>query len=634
MTEITKQSIDDLIAANQPAQALSALKQFYAVSPTLGNAQFVITRMPKLGNIVPRVSTKIAFVRSFTVEPAAMMLKASAALYGVDIDLKVGDFNTYAQELLDPSSFLAEFDPKILVIAVQTRDLLPSVWKHVATTSREELERTVEQQLSNLRAWINTFRARSSASVVVHNLEMPEMPNSGILDAQRASGQSWLIRRFNDGLQQIAADITGVYVLDYDGLVARNGRLRWHDEQKWLTARMPISADCLPLLAEEYLKFVLPLTGKTCKALVCDLDNTLWGGVIGEDGMTGIKLDNEYTGAAYTHLQHAILDLYHRGIILAVASKNNHADAIQVFEEHSGMVLKSKHFSALRINWNDKAHSLREIAKELNIGIDSLAFIDDNPVERQRIQAEIPEVTVIDLPADPMKYAATLRACPVFERLTLSEEDRERGRMYAEQRQRTELEQSAGSLEDFYRSLEQVLDMAPADSVSLGRVAQLTQKTNQFNLTTRRCSEADIAAKIADPDWDIYSIRVADKFGDNGIVGVALVHHDGDESEIDTFLLSCRVIGRTVETAIIGSIMQQAKDRGSKTLWGWFLPTAKNAPSADFYEKHGFNKSSREGQDGTPWEYDLTADLIAIPEWITVTGLESAPERELATASR
>ena len=302
--------------------------------------------------------------------------------------------------------------------------------------------------------------------------------------------------------------------------------------------------------------------------LVTDLDNTLWGGVIGENGLEGIQVGMEYPGAAYRALQRVMLDLYRRGIILAICSKNNVADAMEALEQHPGMLLRPEHFAALRINWDDKAQNLREIAAELNVGRDSLAFLDDNPVERARISDELPEVTVIDLPSDPSWFAQALQAVPVFERLAVSSEDRERGRYYGEQRQRVESQRNATSLEDFLRSLQQEVEVAPVTAETLIRVAQLTQKTNQFNLTTRRYSEQKIAELAASSHWSVYSIRVKDRFGDNGIVGVMITHDAGKVCEIDTFLLSCRVIGRTIETALLSFMVDSARARGMEQLQG------------------------------------------------------------------
>jgi FkbH-like protein len=398
-------------------------------------------------------------------------------------------------------------------------------------------------------------------------------------------------------------------------VVARFGRTRWHDERKWLTMRMPIAADGIACLAREYLRYVLPILGCTRKALVVDLDNTLWGGIIGEDGIQGIKLGADYPGAAFVALQRVILDLYQRGIILAICSKNNPEDALGVLREHPGMLLRPEHFAVLCINWNDKVGNLREIAEELNIGTDALAFLDDNPVERERVRSEMPEVYVIELPSDPMDYAAALQRCPVFERLALSTEDRDRGRYYAGERQRKDLQQSATSLEDFYKSLRMEVEIAEVNAATLARVAQLTQKTNQFNLMTRRYTEQQISALAQDPHWRVYSLRVRDRFGDNGLVGVAMAHRLEDSIEIDNFLLSCRVIGRTVETALLAHLAEVAVSEGATILRGCYIPTKKNAPAKDFYPNHGFNLVA-EADGITTWELDLRRAIIGYPEWI------------------
>jgi FkbH-like protein len=348
---------------------------------------------------------------------------------------------------------------------------------------------------------------------------------------------------------------------------------------------------------------------------VADLDNTLWGGVIGEDGMTGIKLGPEFPGAAYQNLQRAMLDLTRRGILLALCSKNNVEDAMEALENHPGMILRPKDFSAVRINWSDKSQNLREIASELNVGTDALAFLDDNPVEREQVRNALPEVTILDLRGDPLTYAAIVRDCPAFERLALSSEDQQRTTLYATQRERSQAEQSFQSKEDFFRYLEQEAEFAPVAPATLARVAQLTQKTNQFNLTTRRYSEQQIADMAARPGWHVLSIKVRDRFGDHGLVGVAITCDEADICEIETFLLSCRVIGRAVETALLSHLAQTAKARGRQRLAGRFIPTKKNAPARDFYAQHGF-QLLEENADGSVWSLPLEQHTIATPDWI------------------
>jgi FkbH-like protein len=377
---------------------------------------------------------------------------------------------------------------------------------------------------------------------------------------------------------------------------------------------MPLAADSFVHLANEYLRFLLPLCGRVCKALLIDLDDTIWGGVIGEDGLDGISLGAEYPGNAYLEVQRAILDLHRRGIILAICSKNNPEDALEVFKRHPAMLLRLDHFAATRINWKSKAENIKEIASELNIGIDALAFLDDNPHEREEVRMRLPEVHVIDLPSSPVLFAGALRSTTVFERLSLSQEDRDRGTHYLAERRRAQLQKQAGTLEDYYRSLEMVVEIGPVTSRTIARVAQLTQKTNQFNLTTRRYSEQEIGSKAADARCRVYAVSAADRFGDYGLIGVAITSRSGDVCEIDSFLLSCRIIGRSVETALLSYVARQAASEGMRRLRGWYLPTRKNAPAKNFYHEHGFEMITQsEGESS--FEYDLRKEL-RWPEWI------------------
>jgi len=594
-----RNTIDTLIEAGDAPGAARALAEAWEAQPSAAFAGFVASRFDRLRPHLALVPYRWAIVRSFTVEPVLPIFKANAYTQGIALELHAGEFNAYAQEILDPESSLYRFRPDAVVLAVQTRDA-----------------GDVSTLLGRFADWIAAFRRHSSAALIVHSLEVPE-PGSGVLDAQREDGEAEAVRAINRGLVSLARQYHGVYILEYDALVARHGRAGWGDERKWLTVRLPIASAHLTHLAAEWMRFLHPLTGKLAKCIAVDLDNTLWGGVIGEDGMTGIKLSQEFPGAAFQAVQRALLDFAKRGILLAVASKNNLADAMEALTSHPGMLLKPRDFAAMRINWNDKAQSLREIAAELNIGLDSIAFVDDNPVERRHVREQAPDAIVVELPEDPMRIARCLRDCPYFERLTLSDEDRKRGEYYATQRERAELESSVASKEDFYRSLEQVVEIARVTPATLERVAQLTQKTNQFNLTTRRYTEQQISEMAACPGWRVWSLRVTDRYADNGLVGVAITHLDGGVCEIDTFLMSCRVIGRTVETALLARIADDARSSGAGRLQGWFLPTKKNAPAQDFYREHGFVEAERTAE-GTLFAFDLRQGTIPTPEWIRV----------------
>jgi FkbH-like protein len=609
-----REQVESCLAEGRWAQAHVRLGDFWRKEGRAAAANYVLSCYEKMKEHLPLVPTRIAFLRSMTVEPLVPILRSAALVQGIDATVHVGQFNSYAQEILDPASALYSFDPSIVVLAVQTRDIAPEIWDAYADLSEADAQAAVDRVLRDFGGWVRAFRERSNASFVIHNLEKP-LASQGILETQRKTGQLAAIDQMNAGLRAICGEHRGVHVLDYDALVAQHGRTRWHDEGKWLTVRMPFAPDSMLPMVGAWLKFIHPLTGVVCKVLAVDLDNTLWGGVLGEDGVDGLKLGVEYPGALYRGFQRAILDLYQRGVLLAVCSKNNHDEAMAVLQNHPGMLLRPGHFAAFRINWQDKARNLREIASELNLGIDSIAFFDDNPVERELVRTEVPEVKVIEVPGHAQGYAQALRDCPFFERLALSAEDRDKTQQYHEQRKRSELEQTAGSLEDFFRSLEQEVVIANVTPDSIARVAQLTQKTNQYNVTTRRYTEQQIAEFAARPDCGVYSVGVKDRFGDNGIVGVLITRTEDEVCEIDTFLLSCRVIGRTIETAMLGFLTDASKARGASVLQGWFIPTKKNTPVKDLYLSHKFHPISSEN-GATLWSLNLGEASIPFPEWI------------------
>jgi len=615
--------VDHLLEDSEWSAAAARLGALWRAESTSATAPFVVSRFEKLRGKLPLLPFRLAILRSFTVEPMVPLLRAQAFCFGIDLSVHVGDFNAYAQEILDSESALYRFNPNAVILSVQTADIAPDLSEEYAHLSEDAAAKAVQRVPESLEQYMREFRARSQASLIVHNLEQPARTALGVLDSQRAGSQGEAISQINRHLLSSASALRGVYLLDYDALVARYGRIRWHDERKWLLARLPIAADQLIQLTREWMRFLVPLAGRTAKALVVDLDNTLWGGVIGEDGMTGIKLSAEYPGAAYQSLQRALLDLTRKGILLGICSKNNPEDAIEALEKHPGMLVRPKHFAAMRISWNDKSQGLREIAEELNIGLDSLAFLDDNPFEREQVRGAVPEVMVIDLPQDPMQYASVVRDHPGFERLTLSREDQQRTTFYAEQRERSQAEQKFQSKEDFYRFLEQEAEIAEVAPATLARISQLTQKTNQFNVTTRRYSEQQISEMAAKAGCQVLSIRVRDRFGDHGLVGVSITRDEGETCEIDSFLLSCRVIGRTVETALLSHLADEAAARGCKRIVGWFLPTKKNAPARDFYRQHGF-ENARQNGEGTLWELDLTKQQIVSPEWVKVVTVNGA----------
>jgi FkbH-like protein len=377
----------------------------------------------------------------------------------------------------------------------------------------------------------------------------------------------------------------------------------------------------LPHLAREYLRYILPAKGLNRKCIVLDLDNTLWGGIIGEDGLGGIQLGADPPGNAFTLFQRALLTLWKRGILLAVCSKNSEAEALAVFDEHPDMVLRREHFAAYRINWDDKVQNICALAEELNIGLESLVFLDDNPVERARVRAALPQVLTPELPMDPSYYRSMLLDLPVFETLALTDEDRSRNRMYAEQQARRAHEaRYAGNdaLEEYFADLGIVVEISPASSLTLPRLAQLTRKTNQFNTTTRRYSEADLAEMLA-RGHRVYALRAGDRFGDYGVVGAAILVPSSSACwELDTLLLSCRAMGRGVESAMLAAAAREARRHGAEWLEGWIIPTARNEPVRRCYRDHGFILARDELDGRQLWRLELAGDCIPVPAWLTV----------------
>ena len=383
-----REQVESCLAEGRWAQAHLRLGDFWRKEGRAAAANYVLSCYEKMKAHLPLVPTRIAFLRSMTVEPLVPILRSAALVQGIDATVHVGQFNSYAQEILDPASAVYSFDPNIVVLAVQSRDIAPEIWDAYADLSEAEAQAAVDRVLRDFAGWVRAFRERSNASLVIHNLEKP-IASQGILETQCKTGQLAAIDQMNAGLRALCGEHRGVHVLDYDALVAQHGRARWHDEGKWLTVRMPFAPDSMLPMVGAWLKFIHPLTGVICKVLAVDLDNTLWGGVLGEDGVDGLKLGVEYPGALYRGFQRAILDLYQRGVLLAVCSKNNHDEAMAALQNHPGMLLRPEHFAAFRINWQDKARNLREIAAELNLGIDSVAFFDDNPVERELVRLSL-----------------------------------------------------------------------------------------------------------------------------------------------------------------------------------------------------------------------------------------------------
>ena len=564
---------------------------------------------------------KVAMLASFTIDPLVPFLRVEAARHGFAAAVYVAPFNSVRRELLDPDSGCARHQPDIVFIDEQLGDVCAPIVEDYLGLAADDVTPMIEQAAAELVAACIAFRARARAPIVVGNFVLPPAALLGIGEPTAEPSQTTAIRRLNVLLAEAARGVPDLYVNDVDHLASNVGSSRWFDPRMWATAGAPMSMHALPVLASSHGAFIRALFAPPRKCLVVDLDNTIWGGVLGEDGLAGIQVGHTYPGNTFRRFQQELLSLYRRGVLLAINSKNNPAEVAEVFQSHPDMVLRAEHFSAMRINWCDKVGNMLEIAADLNLGLDSLVFLDDSPAECELMRRGLPEVMTIQAPADALESPSVLRRSRAFERLRLSSEDLQRGRLYQRRIESEQYRRASDNLDQYLAGLEMTAEIRPVDRLSLARAVELTQKTNQFNLTTRRYSAADMVEVIDSPRCGAFSLRLRDRFGDNGIVGLAIARVEGDAASIDTFLLSCRVIGRSAETALLAFLVEWTRARGLRFIDGEFSPTPKNAPAADFYRRHGFFDIGQNGP-GNRWRLDVLHSSVERPSCVRLVDAE------------
>jgi FkbH-like protein len=529
---------------------------------------------------------------------------------GLHIRPFFGPFGQFEQMLVDPSSELYSFDAQALLLIMRPEDLDPDfVHRSAAAASRREL---LQSTIERMVACIEAFRAKSNAPVLVANFATPSRLPLGPFDANVSDSLTHALAEANRELVKAVSPFASTIIWDYAGLVRESGANTWTDPRMWALARVPVAADKQPLLAKHLARSLAAISFTTAKCLVLDLDNTIWGGVIGDDGLEGIKLGDDYPGNVFKSFQRAVLGLADRGILLAVVSKNDLPVVQEAFRNHPEMLIRPESIAAMQVNWEPKSENLRAIAKELNIGLDSLVMFDDNPVERAEIAANAPEVRIVDVPADPLAYERALYDCGWFDVVTVSQEDRQRVQMYRTERAREEVRSTARTVEEFLASLEMTADVGLVDNANLARVAQLIGKTNQFNLTTRRHSQADVASMAASDTHDVVYIRLSDRFGDLGLIAVGIVAYEGRAAVIDTLVMSCRVMNRRVEHGLVSELAELARARGCVQLVGDYFPTARNGMVSQLYTSLGFMEIGAIEADGTRFALDLAN---ATPSW-------------------
>ena len=567
--------------------AESNLSQYIAESKSLNDKKF--------GNEV-----KISILSSFTLEGLSETLIVKCAEKDIKCKTFVSGYNQYNQEILKDNSQLHNFSPEITFLILDPRKIFGSLFYNSYELSKEQRIDFVNKKFNEIKELIDFFKSKSKSKLVISNFWVPTYSPYGISETKTEFGFREMIKQLNQNLLDKVQDEDSVYLLDMDRFVSKYGEENTFDFQQYFFGDIQISIKFIPHLANELMSFVIAYLGISKKCIVLDLDNTLWGGIAGEDGVDGIKLGHGPPGNAFLEFQEHLLSLFHRGIILAVNSKNNPEDALKIFREHPNIVLKEDNFANLKINWNDKVENMNEIAKELNIGLDSIVYFDDDPINREFMKMALPQVKTVELPDDPSQFSKILQNLNEFSSFVVTKEDSDRGKMYSEQRKRDELKASVISYDEFLKNLGLVISIKKADDFTIPRISQLTLKTNQFNLTTKRYQEEDIRKFSRGEDFLVSCTQVEDKFGDNGITGVFIVKKDNSkEWIIDTFLLSCRIIGKEIEKTMMEQIFQQAKCNGVERIRAKFIPTQKNKPAEKFLGDCGFKK------EGDFWVYDL-----------------------------
>jgi len=546
---------------------------------------------------------KVAILSNFTLNGLDETLRVKTSELGLNYHSYVSGYDQYNQEILNPKSDLYNFSPDITFLILSTRNFFGDFFHSSYNMSDLEKKSLLEEKLKQLKNLIEIFKQNTNSKLVITNFNIPYYSPNGIIETKSEFGFHEMIEEINIELREISKNLDPIYLYNFNNFVSKFGEKNVFDYRQYHLGDIQITYNSIPLFANELMGYIKPLCGKNKKCIVLDLDNTLWGGIVGEENFDGIELGHTPNGKAFVEFQKELLSLWHQGIILAINSKNNFNDAIKVIREHPSMILQEKNFGSIQINWNDKAQNMKIISDELNIGLNSMVFFDDDKLNQERIKQEFPEILTVDMPDDPAQFSSILKDMNDFNVLQRTIEDKNRGEMYAQQRERKNLENSVSNLDDFLKQLEIKVKIKKSDPFLIPRISQLTLKTNQFNLTTKRYQEEDIRQFSNDKNFEVGCAQVLDKFGDNGITGVYIVKKNNDSWFLDTFLLSCRIMGRGVENAILSEILKSAKQNGIREIKANFIPTEKNKPAENFLSDSGFQKHD------DYWIYKLNNDI-------------------------
>ncbi len=540
-------------------------------------------------NVDKKNAIKLAVMGDCATQHLATAVSGCAFIEDLSLTCFDVDYNQIDAQLLDSGSELFNFNPDVLLLCLCTEKL----YEKFVKTPLSDRAAFSESEASVIENYWNKF-AYTNNRGRVFQLNFPEY-NDAVFGNYACKVQSsflYQLRKLNLLIMEKASEHKNVYIVDVASIQNCMGRESFADSKLFYIAKMPFSLNALPLIAENIVNNLKVVKGQFKKCLVCDLDNTLWGGVIGDDGLDGIQIGELGLGRAFSALQVYIKELKNRGIIIAVCSKNDDANAKLPFEKHPDMVLRLSDISIFVANWNDKAENIKYIQKTLNIGMDSIVFIDDNPFERNLVKSMIPEVTVPELPEDPAQYLSYLQSLNLFETTSFSDEDVSRTKQYQAEVKRTETQQAFENYDEYLKSLEMKAVVKPFDSFQTPRIAQLTQRSNQFNLRTIRYNESEISEISKNEKFITLYFTLKDKFGEHGLISVVILEkRDSETLFVSEWLMSCRVLKRGMEEFIVNKIVDTARSNGYKLVVGEYIPTPKNSMVKDLYEKLGFERT-------------------------------------------
>lgn len=551
--------------------------------------------------VVNRAAKRIGITRDFRVaytgthsfQPLPEYLEAHAIGSGIGIQSYISPYGQYMQELLDDRSGLIEFRPQLLFISCALRQLAPRVYNEFGSLTKDELRSEKTRILEQLAEVATVASERLGATVLLGNLARPPFPQLGIADLKAECGETEFYLTLNLELLERFKDSARVHIVDLDRLAG--GMRRPSAEKMFFMAKSIWTDFQCNAIAQELLRYAIAATGRTRKCLVVDLDNTVWGGVAGEDGPEGVRIgQGSALAEAFESFQYAVRGLRQRGIMIAIASKNNPPDVEAVFNRRDPMPLTLSDFSAKEIGWGDKGSGVLNVAADLNIGTDSLVFADDNPAERAIVRGTVPGVEVLEMPSDPADFADFLRRQVWFEKLKVGEDDVARMQHYSIEQERQRLRTGATNLEQYLRELGTEVIVRLALPSDIPRVHELFNKTNQFNLTTRRYTLAEVERFQTEPKFTLGIASARDNFGEMGTIAVFLLESHGELVRLDSFLMSCRALGRGIETAIMNCVKQKVSQSVSvQRLEATFIPTKRNNPAKDFLGDQGFELLDR-----------------------------------------